>query len=354
MKARTCSVVIALPLCVVLQGASSALAVVWNVNPAGTGDAPTIQAAFDLASPGDVILLAPGSYTADNTRSILAYGWLTYSTSAVAHMSPDVDITSSGGAEVTFIDGETVRHGLVGADLGSVEVSGISFVRGRSNGDGGGTEIWGGGFLAYRSTVLLEHNRFVDCVANDDGGDGGGGGALLQGGSNCVVRFNLFLRNFGSDLGGGLELFETSSASVSNNTFVDNVAERSGGALLINNTTADVSNNIFASSDGGFDGGAVGCLNATTVTSSCNLFWDNTPSDVNACTIVIGVNNNSVGDPLFCDASADDYTIATISPAAPTDPSGCGLRGAYGVACGTVSVVAETWGGVKARYRPGR
>jgi hypothetical protein len=319
----------------------------WNVNPAGTGDATTIQEAYDLASPGDRIVLAPGTYRDNNTRLIQAYNPAPNMTSAVAHMSDGVSITSVGGAGLTFIDGEGVRHGLVGADLGAVEISGISFIDGRTNGNGGGTEIWGGGVLTYRSTVTIRNNRFVDCVA---AGGGGGGGALIQGAPSALVTGNLFLRGWAGDLGGGLEVFETASATVTNNTFVDNFASRSGGAMMINNTVIVLSNNIFASNAAG-TGGALGCLNSHTVTGQCNLFWSNSGPEISACGVTIGVNGNLSADPKFCDPSADNYAIEAGSPGDPGHPSGCGLRGAYGVGCGPVPVATRSWGSIKGAYR---
>lgn len=51
-------------LCVAfLLPADSVLARTWYVNPGGTGDVPTIQAAVDTAKPGDDMLLAPGTYS---------------------------------------------------------------------------------------------------------------------------------------------------------------------------------------------------------------------------------------------------------------------------------------------------
>ena len=66
---------------------SGALAADWHVNPDGTGDVATIQAAFDAASPGDRIVLAPGIYQDTNTRPVLGYLWEPNAATAVARLS---------------------------------------------------------------------------------------------------------------------------------------------------------------------------------------------------------------------------------------------------------------------------
>ena len=106
-------------------------------------------------------------------------------------MKAGVDLESSSGAAATIIDGQGARHGLVGPDVTPAQVHGITFLDCISAGTFGGTEIWGGGILAYRSQVTIEDCFFVECNAI---GGGGGGGVMLAKGSGAVLRRNLFLR----------------------------------------------------------------------------------------------------------------------------------------------------------------
>jgi hypothetical protein len=49
-----------------------------------------------------------------------------------------------------------------------------------------------------------------------------------------------------------------------------------------------------------------------------------------------GVNGNFSADPLFCDPTHDDFTLAATSPCAPENsPGECGLIGAWPVGCET-------------------
>ena len=57
-----------LTLVLILSGA--AVSETYIVNPEGTGDFPTIQAAVDAASDGDLIELADGTFTGDGNRDI--------------------------------------------------------------------------------------------------------------------------------------------------------------------------------------------------------------------------------------------------------------------------------------------
>ncbi|MCA9753804.1 MAG: right-handed parallel beta-helix repeat-containing protein [Gemmatimonadetes bacterium] len=328
----------------VLGACGNASGAVWNISPDGTGDAPTIQAAVDLASPGDEIRLAPGTYYDAVTRTIQGHS-APRTTTAVAFTSVQVHLTSVGGADVTFIDGENSHHGLMIVDGGDATVSGITF---RNCARSGG-EIWGGGIMVHRSSPTIEDCAFVDCEG------WAGGGVFISQGSGAVIRRNKFVNNHGGDLAGGLELFQTSGAIVEHNTFVGNTATRFGGGLLVNDSSASLSANIFANNTAGEWGGGLACWANTTLAADCDLYWNNSaPEDPDfsvACALEFGIDGLVYADPLFCDPSNGNYLISSQSPAAPEHSGICGLRGACPVGCGPVSVEASSWGQVKVWYR---
>ena len=49
---------------------AAAGATTWHVNPLGTGDFPTIQAAVNATADGDTILLEPGVYTGAENKNL--------------------------------------------------------------------------------------------------------------------------------------------------------------------------------------------------------------------------------------------------------------------------------------------
>ena len=68
----------------------------------------------------------------------------------------------------------------------------------------------------------------------------------------------------------------------------------------------------------------------------------------------LGLRGNFSADPLFCDAAAGDFTLSSQSPCLPgnhPDGADCGLIGAFGQGCGTVSVQPSSWGAIKEMYR---
>jgi hypothetical protein len=107
-----------------------AAAAIWRVNPAGTGDAPTIQAAVNAAADGDEILLADGTFTGTGNREVDVLGkqLVIRSESGVA-AACIIDLEDACPTAFNFDDGEgpdteladvTITRG----DEGSIYVEG--------------------------------------------------------------------------------------------------------------------------------------------------------------------------------------------------------------------------------------
>jgi hypothetical protein len=80
--------------------ASSAHARTWFIAADGSGDAPTIQAGVDAASPGDTVLVGPGTYT-----------------DPYIQIAKDIVLVSRDGASVTRLTGASVL--VMAQNLGS-------------------------------------------------------------------------------------------------------------------------------------------------------------------------------------------------------------------------------------------
>jgi Periplasmic copper-binding protein (NosD) len=77
---------------------SPATARTWYILPDGTGDAATIQAGVDSAAAGDIVLVAPGTYS--NTHSILLDGT---PTDVIVAISKNIRLMSEHGPDITTI-----------------------------------------------------------------------------------------------------------------------------------------------------------------------------------------------------------------------------------------------------------
>jgi hypothetical protein len=334
-------------LLVLLTGIPSRADVI-HVEADGSGDYPTIQIAIDAAEPGDTVLLGPGTYKDHVSRSL--EGSLAHS---VVFLKSGVVLESSMGPELTAIDGEFVRHCIVGQFLNpATVVRGITIRYGYSAGESGNGN-WGGGVLVIDAGPLFENNVFKGCWAV------GGGGFLSRRdyyGEGPILRGNVFHDNYGDDLGGGLEISFVDTFLVENNTFARNHSFNRAGGLLVNDSQGTVANNVFWANTATNGGGAVGCIGGTgpSVSGGCNIFWNNQAPgypNVLGCYVLIGSDGNEVLDPDFCDPEMDVFTLHSDSPCAAQNSGACGLIGALPVGCGPVSVRPESWGRVKAAYR---
>ncbi|GJM44205.1 MAG: hypothetical protein DHS20C21_10470 [Gemmatimonadota bacterium] len=357
----------------------------WHINPDGTGDAPTIQAAVDSAAAGDVVLLEAGvfleqvalksdltlrSLTGPTATSIDAAGqrlYCIYTAGSVDNVTVEgIRFTGVGraaivlgGTNILFRDciiedntggtGTLSTHGstrildcvfrrnsaLAGADdpsagtlvlseLGSVHLEGCSF----DDNNGTVIEAWGAGSSMVRCQVR--------------GNWAYGTPLLIAVWSTFDLRATLFEGNSGELLFGGRWGAPAALLSATRNTFVGNHGLFEEPMDLTDGSAFHA--NVFTEAGVGFT------MPTGLVSVTCNDSWGN-GTDWAGLDPTIGGNFSA--DPLFCDPDAGDYHLQWGSPCLPANsPDDCGLIGAYGFGgCNSISVTPESWAQVKARYR---
>ena len=137
------------------------------------GGATTIQAAFDLASNGDTIELAEGTYTGSGNCNLNLTKELTVA--GETGDPSDVMLDCNHDSQILNVRGTN-------AAILSATLSGLTFQRGRST-NGGGVEV-------SFANPLIENCRFQQNIA-----DALGGGLFIQSLSVPVVRGCTFTDN---------------------------------------------------------------------------------------------------------------------------------------------------------------
>lgn len=214
------------------------------------GDFSTIQAGLNAASPGDTVLVAPGTYTGPNNRNLNFYG---KAVKLKSEQGPGVTIIdaqhldrcfvfNSDEALDTVVEGFTIRAGAATVAAGTYDGGCITAGPGaptiRNCVITGCTAERNGGGLASGNGTFID-----SCTFTSNGAGWKGGGVY----GNAVVWNTDFSNNEANDTysntadGGGVYLMNGSS-EVRGCRFAGNNACR-GGALYIE--AGSVRNNLF-------------------------------------------------------------------------------------------------------------
>lgn len=294
---------VALLVVLALLAPAEPVARTWSVDPDGTGDAPTIQAAIDSAAPGDTVLLESGAYTGEGNRDI------TYAGKAVVVRSASLDpaacvidcegavgsihrgfsFTSGEGPEAV-LEGVTIRHGRVEKG-GGVYCAGASpTIRNTVFHDNYAWDVGGGLYCGAHGDPTLE-----GCVFIENRVDQGGGGAHCAMSSEAVFDGVTFLRNRASGGGaiaayGDIDMigcrFEENRAGISGGAaacmdpsaavfrgceFVGNIAEEQGGGAYLSRTSSSSFVDCTFSDSAGLDGGGLYLYSCRTNVLRCRF-----------------------------------------------------------------------------------
>jgi hypothetical protein len=343
------------------------------VDPAGTGDYPTIQAAIDANTSGGTILLENGVYTGTGNRDITYDG--KDLTVRSADGDPELCIIDCGGSEAephrgfifnsgegytAVLEGVTVRNAWQSAAAGAVYVVGSGPTLRSCRFENNQASDGAGLFATSSSSVHVEDCRFTGNHATNGGGGvrasansfvalvrcdfldnfaHWGGGGLYTYFSWATVEDCVFARNGSNAWGGGLHSQEmgTSPVSVSGSTFHGNYAPEGGAVYCRDSGAVDIASSILAFST---SGGAAYCDDYGTIDLTCSDVFGNTDGDWTGCIASqAGINDNFSQDPLFCDPAGDRFTLLVDSPCTADNNPACGQVGARGTGCGLTHLV---------------
>lgn len=370
---------------------------IWNIEPDGTGDVPSIAAGLDSAAVRDTLVLGSGAFAGAGNHNLVVPDKSLLITSETGNPA-DCTIDCAGAQGVgtfcfelsvggTTVDGITVtnasaaafrmleparyasqpltvrncdfvsnaREGTGGAilieqTLGRISIAGCRFVsNAASYGGGGAIYIEGiGGFLE----VWIDGCTFVDNAT------GAWGGAIY-----CYCHEAIaYISNsvfYGNSAGvGGAICVGCMSAQISRCTFFANQATE--GSALCGGETMHVGNCIVAYGRGGYGieyGTEYGYPDDVEI--ACTDVFGNEGGDWGGdAALVAGLHGNFSACPGFCNYEVEPYELhlCSASPCLPGGhPSGvsCGLIGALGqgCVCGPSGVEPSTWGAIKAMYK---
>jgi predicted outer membrane repeat protein len=269
-----------------------ALAATYVVNPDGTGDFPTIQAAIDAAANGDIIELTDGTFIGDGNRDVDLLGKAVCVRSQSGN--PDACVVDCGG------DPEDHRAFLIVTGEGNdTVIEGLTITHGHAE--------LGGAVTCNDSAPTIRRCTFVENSAAESGGAISGRGEHPLG-MPLVIEDCIFRENSSSSYDGAIGA--SCDLSVSGCTFEANTAGWAGAIYLLNDHGVDftVTDCAFVENSGdygtvlveeassagstmisscsfvrneGRSGGACGVYSYGhgEVTLSECLFWDNVSSE---------------------------------------------------------------------------
>ena len=246
--------------------------------------ATNIQAAVDVASSGDTVLVNDGTYYPGNQISV----------------TNDITIKSVNGATNTVVNGSG-SHSCFYLNYKNATIDGFIITNGFAYNGGGvyssfragivqnciirgnSAESTGGGVFSYNGTVL-------NCIVSGNSADDVAGGVFCRNGlvQNCTI-----IGNLAADDGGGI--YCMSRGRIQNCTIIGNAASVSGGGLYCQSYGGTVQNSILWNNTNGnfFDSNNSNLYN-------CIENWSN---------LVNGIITNN---PQFI--SDTDYRLQSTSP----------------------------------------
>lgn len=295
------------------------------VKPDGSGDAPTIQAAINLAGPGSVVELEDGIYRGPGNRDLSFHD--TYMTLKSASGNPAACVIDCQGSLAD-------EHRGILIDLhesSNPTVQGIKFLN-CFTGVGAGYFAEGSAIsVDIGGAVVVKNCIFENCSARDNGG-------AIHASGQVVLEDCLFINNEARERSGGAIWCADGELTVRRCRFEGNTSPWGGGAVAVSSKPAAFEDCAFVGNQSG-QGGAV--------------YYNHAQIEMSRCTIA--GNQAQSGGAMCSDASSVQLSYCTISDNLASSGSGlyfdssiCTLRnsiisfgsGSGGIRCGSVAISA--------------
>ncbi len=347
------------------------------VMPDGTGDYPTIQAAIDVASDGDLIELDDGIFVGEGNRD-LDYQGKELTIQALSGNAVDCIIDPEGTpldphrgfyfhcgeSSASILKNVTIRNGWA-SPAGPPDVGGGILCSGSSPQIIGcifsdNTAVEGGGLFCEASSPTLSSCSFEGNLATS--GAVSAGGALACNGSSPNVTYCQFVENSADSIGGAIHCLDSSprfkgivfagnsaslggAISLQNSspgfnqcTLYGNDAPWGGAGFCLDTSSSPIIENVIISF--GTHSEAVCCSGGTAASLSCCDIYGNAGGDWVGCIEdQEGVSGNFSLDPCFCDAPSGDFQLWNYSPCQQVV---CGQIGAQSIGCWDPQGARET------------
>lgn len=221
-------------------------------------DRQTIQTAINAAVEGDTVLVSPGTYNERIDffgKGIIVQSESGQEVTFINGTGLGSVVTfNAGETSLAKLIGFTIQNGL-GLDGGGMYIRFSSpqiinnIIRNNTASSGGGVHIVGG-------SPLLQNNVISNNQAGSGGGPGGG--IYVSGGSSARIINNLISENVGNTVGGGIVIEGAGDLLVQGNIISKNRSLRQGGGVYINDDSPTIiSQNLIIENEAGVGPGGV-------------------------------------------------------------------------------------------------